>query len=146
MTMRPFPLVLAVVLFGAAASARAEVCNIKVLTDASPDYSDMPSMIRSITGNWPTTADAVRLCQSLSRSVRSTRKIGLHGRASGIVLSKSTIFLRRRSRSVGRPNSHTTPESYNSGRNCVRTWDCQAPFHIIEQFPVEVSAVPRDYC
>jgi hypothetical protein len=32
---------------------RGEVCNIKVVTDASPDYSDMESMIRSITAAWP---------------------------------------------------------------------------------------------
>ena len=31
---------------------------------------------------------------------------------------------------VGLPNSHTTPESCNSGRNCVRTWDCLALFHV----------------
>jgi hypothetical protein len=30
-----------------------EVCNVKVLTDASPDYSDMESMIHSITAGWP---------------------------------------------------------------------------------------------
>ncbi len=57
--MRLFPILLAVVLLGAASSARAEVCNIKVVTDASPDYTDMPSMIRSITGKWPTTAGEV---------------------------------------------------------------------------------------
>src|SRR5438445_8326108 len=33
--------------------ARAEVCNIKVVTDASPDYSDLPSMVHSITAKWP---------------------------------------------------------------------------------------------
>jgi hypothetical protein len=35
----------------------AQVCNIKVVTDASPDYYDMDSIIHSITGNWPTAAE-----------------------------------------------------------------------------------------
>jgi hypothetical protein len=30
------------------------VFNLKVVTDASPDYSDVPSMIHSITGKWDT--------------------------------------------------------------------------------------------
>ena len=34
------------------AGASAEVCNVKVLTDATPDYSDIGSMIHSITSNW----------------------------------------------------------------------------------------------
>jgi hypothetical protein len=33
------------------------VCNIKVVTDANPDYSDIGSMIYSITSNWPQTQD-----------------------------------------------------------------------------------------
>ncbi len=37
--------------------AKAEVCNLKVLSDASPDYTDMPSMIHSITGKWPTVPE-----------------------------------------------------------------------------------------
>ena len=41
----------------AAAWARAEVCNVKVVTDASPDYHDMASMIGSITSRWPTPAE-----------------------------------------------------------------------------------------
>ncbi|MBE3070330.1 MAG: hypothetical protein IMZ66_08850, partial [Planctomycetes bacterium] len=40
-----------------AASAPAEVCNVKVVTDASPDYYDLPSMVRSITSKWPTPAE-----------------------------------------------------------------------------------------
>ena len=35
----------------------AQVCNIKVVTDASPDYSDMDSMIHSITASWETPAE-----------------------------------------------------------------------------------------
>lgn len=37
------------------ANALAGVYNVKVLTDATPDYSDMDSMIASITDRWPTT-------------------------------------------------------------------------------------------
>src|SRR5262249_8449110 len=36
------------------AGARAEVDNLKVVTDASPDYSDMDSLIHSVTANWQT--------------------------------------------------------------------------------------------
>ena len=32
----------------------AQDYNIKVITDASPDFSDMDSMVRSITAKWPT--------------------------------------------------------------------------------------------
>lgn len=45
-------LALAILAFGGVASA--EVCNLKVVTDASPDYSDMASLIHSITARWPT--------------------------------------------------------------------------------------------
>jgi len=34
--------------------ATASVYNLKVVTDASPDYSDMDSLVRSITGKWET--------------------------------------------------------------------------------------------
>ena len=37
-----------------ASSASAQLANIKVVTDANPDYSDMESMVRSITKNWTT--------------------------------------------------------------------------------------------
>ena len=39
--------------------AAAEVCNIKVVTDGNPDYTDMGSMIHSATSNWPTAVQAV---------------------------------------------------------------------------------------
>src|SRR6266850_1095402 len=42
----------AVLLFASLSSAA--VYNLKVVTDASPDYSDMESMIRSITAKWET--------------------------------------------------------------------------------------------
>lgn len=36
-----------------------EVYNIKVVTDATPDYTDMDSMIRSVCGKWESTKDKV---------------------------------------------------------------------------------------
>ncbi len=36
------------------ASAPAQVCNVRVVTDASPDYSDIDSMVHSITSRWKT--------------------------------------------------------------------------------------------
>jgi hypothetical protein len=35
----------------------AQVYNLKVVTDANPDYSDIGSMIHSITSRWPETKD-----------------------------------------------------------------------------------------
>src|SRR5690242_8399617 len=32
----------------------AQICNLKIVTDASPDYSDLPSLVRSITARWRT--------------------------------------------------------------------------------------------
>ena len=31
----------------------AEVCNLKIATNANPDYGDIGSMLHSITDNWP---------------------------------------------------------------------------------------------
>ena len=42
-----------------AGTALAQVCNLKVVTDASPDYTDMDSLIHSITSKWPTPAEKV---------------------------------------------------------------------------------------
>jgi len=60
--------------------ARAEVCNLKVVTDASPDYSDMASMISSITARWPTTQEkcwAIWYWNHFAR--RQTTPMVLHG-------------------------------------------------------------------
>lgn len=60
--------------------ARAEVCNLKVVTDASPDYSDMDSMIHSITSKWPTPAEkcwAMFYWNHIAR--RQTQPMHLHG-------------------------------------------------------------------
>jgi hypothetical protein len=37
-----------------AGSANAQVTNLKVITDATPDYSDMESLVHSITSRWET--------------------------------------------------------------------------------------------
>jgi hypothetical protein len=34
-------------LFLAAGTSTAEVCNLKIVTDASPDYSDLPSLLQA---------------------------------------------------------------------------------------------------
>lgn len=45
------------VLLAAVTAASAEVDNLKVVTDASPDYTDMDSLIHSITSKWGKPAD-----------------------------------------------------------------------------------------
>jgi hypothetical protein len=64
------------------AAVAAEVCNLKVLTDASPDYTDMASMIHSITSKWPTTQEkcwALWYWNHFAR--RQTMPMVLHGLA-----------------------------------------------------------------
>jgi hypothetical protein len=64
------------------ASLLAGVYNLKVVTDASPDYSDMGSMIRSITSNWQTPEDkcwAMFYWNHIAR--RQTSPMMLHGMA-----------------------------------------------------------------
>ncbi len=64
----------------ATATASGEVCNIKVVTDASPDYSDMESMIHSITANWPSPEEkcwALFYWNHIAR--RQTMPMNLHG-------------------------------------------------------------------
>lgn len=71
------------VAFGAllfAGFAGAEMCNLKVVTDASPDYSDVESMIHSITSKWPTPAEkcwAMFYWNHIAR--RQTQPMHLHG-------------------------------------------------------------------
>ena len=63
------------------APAGAQVCNIKVVTDANPDYSDMDSMIHSVTSNWSTPAEkcwAMFYWNHIAR--RQTAPTILHGR------------------------------------------------------------------
>ena len=75
-----FSLILALALLLGVA-APAEVCNLKVVTDASPDYADSPSMLHSITEKWPTTKEkcwALYYWNHLGR--RQTAPMILHGR------------------------------------------------------------------
>jgi hypothetical protein len=63
------------------ACAAAEVCNVKVVTDGNPDYSDMGSMIHSVTSNWAQTKDkcwALWYWNHIAR--RQTAPMILHGR------------------------------------------------------------------
>ncbi|HOY57583.1 MAG TPA: hypothetical protein PK640_05515, partial [Verrucomicrobiota bacterium] len=60
----------------------AAVFNLKVVTDASPDYSDLPSLIRSIAGKWGTPEQkcwAVFYWNHIAR--RQTAPMELHGMA-----------------------------------------------------------------
>ena len=61
--------------------AGAEVCNIKVVTGANPDYTDIGSMIHSTTSNWIETKDkcwALWYWNHIAR--RQTAPMVLHGR------------------------------------------------------------------
>ncbi|KPJ55618.1 MAG: hypothetical protein AMS16_03960 [Planctomycetes bacterium DG_58] len=49
-----FAVVVGLVFAGVAGVAAAQVCNVKVVTDASPDYHDMGSLVHSVTSKWPT--------------------------------------------------------------------------------------------
>ena len=40
-----------------ASPAHADVYNLKVVTDANPDYTDMDSLVHSITSRWDTDAE-----------------------------------------------------------------------------------------
>lgn len=60
--------------------ATAEVCNLKVVTDANPDYTDIGSLIHSVTANWPETKDkcwAMWYWNHIAR--RQTMPMSLHG-------------------------------------------------------------------
>ncbi|MBI3921944.1 MAG: hypothetical protein HY318_11055, partial [Armatimonadetes bacterium] len=81
--MKRLPFFLLLPLFCTAIdAARAEVCNLKVVTDASPDYYDMPSMIHSITSRWSTPKEK---CWALfywnHNARRQTTPMMLHGMA-----------------------------------------------------------------
>jgi hypothetical protein len=60
--------------------ARAEVDNLRIVSDASPDYSDMESLVHSITSKWTTPEEkcwAVFYWNHIAR--RQTNPIMLHG-------------------------------------------------------------------
>lgn len=72
----------AVAALAMAAAARADVCNIKVVTDGNPDYSDIGSLIHSATANWKTDrekAGAIFYWNHIAR--RQTNPMRLHGLA-----------------------------------------------------------------
>jgi len=61
-------------------TSRADVCNLKVVTDANPDYSDIGSLIYSATANWPATSNkvwAMWYWNTIAR--RATTPMILHG-------------------------------------------------------------------
>jgi len=65
---------------GVAWNARAEVCNVKIVTDANPDYTDIGSMIHSITSRWDQPKDkcwALWYWNHIAR--RQTAPMILHG-------------------------------------------------------------------
>src|ERR1043165_7697393 len=63
-----------------AGPAFGQLANLKVVTDQSPDYSDMESMVRSITSNWKSDAEkmyALFWWDPLAR--RQTAPMQIHG-------------------------------------------------------------------
>jgi hypothetical protein len=75
-----FPVLVLILIHSA--SLQAAVYNLKVVTDASPDYSDMDSMIRSITSKWETPEEkmwAMFYWNHIAR--RQTSPMMLHGMA-----------------------------------------------------------------
>jgi hypothetical protein len=66
----------------ALAPARADLFNLRVVTDASPDYTDMAGMIHSITSKWPTDEEKVRAMFYWNHIARrQTSPMILHGTA-----------------------------------------------------------------
>jgi len=64
----------------AVATASGEVCNLKAVTDASPDYYDMESMIHSIAAGWQEPEEkcwAMFCWNHIAR--RQTMPMNLHG-------------------------------------------------------------------
>ncbi|HUT10247.1 MAG TPA: right-handed parallel beta-helix repeat-containing protein [Thermoguttaceae bacterium] len=71
----------AALVFGFQSRARAQMCNVKVVTDGNPDYADIGSMIYSITSNRKNTKDkcwALWYWNHIAR--RQTAPMILHGR------------------------------------------------------------------
>lgn len=77
--MKIFHIMAALALVGGAA---ADVFNLKIVTDASPDYSDMESLVRSVTSRWETPEEK---CWAMfywnQRARRQTTPMELHGMA-----------------------------------------------------------------
>jgi len=82
MNVKIRPLACGALLWLVAPFSPAAVCNLKVVTDASPDYSDLPSLVRSATANWPTPEEkcwAMFYWNHIAR--RQTTPMNLHGMA-----------------------------------------------------------------
>jgi hypothetical protein len=63
-------------------SAWAQVFNLKVVTDANPDYTDLPSLVYSATSRWETPEEKCRAMFYWNRIARrQTNPIILHGMA-----------------------------------------------------------------
>ena len=70
------------VLFVVPFSARAQVFNLKVVTDANPDYTDLPSLVYSATSRWETPEEKCRAMFYWNHIARrQTNPIVLHGMA-----------------------------------------------------------------
>src|SRR5438105_11368417 len=77
-----FLVLIVMIALNGAARVSGAVYNLKVMTDASPDYSDLESMIRSITARWPTAEQkcwAMFYWNHIAR--RQTAPMMLHGMA-----------------------------------------------------------------
>ena len=62
--------------------ATAQVCNLKVVTDANPDYYDMDSMIHSTTSKWKTPKDKVWMMYYWNHIARrQTTSAAQHGQS-----------------------------------------------------------------
>src|SRR5258706_16010975 len=71
-----------VVLMFCCCSASASIHNLKIVTDANPDYSDLPSLVHSATSKWDTPEEkcwAMFYWNHIAR--RQTAPIELHGMA-----------------------------------------------------------------
>ncbi|HUV39275.1 MAG TPA: hypothetical protein VMY39_06655, partial [Planctomycetota bacterium] len=79
--MRTLRMLLAAVLIVLLAhAARAQVTNVKVVTDANPDFTDMQSLVHSVTSKWTTPRDkcwAMFYWMHIAR--RQTSPMMLHG-------------------------------------------------------------------
>jgi len=73
-------LVVAVLAVVVSAGAKGQVCNVKVVTDANPDYCDIGSFIYSATSNWQTPEEKCRALFYWNHTARrQTQPMTLHG-------------------------------------------------------------------
>ncbi|PIZ48118.1 MAG: hypothetical protein COY42_07065, partial [Armatimonadetes bacterium CG_4_10_14_0_8_um_filter_66_14] len=56
-TLHAAPALVAAIALTQVTTLRADVYSLKIVTDASPDYSDMDSMIQSVASKWETPRD-----------------------------------------------------------------------------------------